>query len=54
VPSDTFLSLLEHSGEVAGGAFEPLDEEEDALPRKGRARTPSKKEKALLRALRKL
>jgi predicted RNA-binding protein with PIN domain len=54
VPSGTFESFLEHSGKTVTGEFEPLDEDRETLPRQGRARTPSKKEKAILRVLKKL
>ncbi len=54
VSSERFLSLLDHPGDIVPGEFEPLDEDEDTVPRKGRARTPSKKEKAFLRVLKKL
>jgi predicted RNA-binding protein with PIN domain len=54
VPSGTFESLLEHSGKTVTGEFELLDADVEMLPRKGRARTPSRKEKAILRVLKKL
>jgi predicted RNA-binding protein with PIN domain len=54
VPSGTFESFLEYSGKIVAGGFQPLAEDGEALPRKGRARTPSKKEKAILRVLKKL
>jgi predicted RNA-binding protein with PIN domain len=54
VPSGTFESFLEHSDKTVAGEFEPLDEDGESLPRQGRARMPSKKEKAVLRVLKKL
>jgi predicted RNA-binding protein with PIN domain len=54
VSSEKFRSLLEHSGEIVRGEFEPLDDDSETLPRKGRARTPSRREKTLLRVLKKL
>jgi predicted RNA-binding protein with PIN domain len=54
VPSGKFEFLLEHSGKTVAGEFEPFDEDGETLPRQGRARTPSKKEKAILRVLKKL
>jgi predicted RNA-binding protein with PIN domain len=54
VPSGTFESFLEHSGETDEGKFEPLEEEREAPHRRGRARTPSRKGKAILRVLKKL
>jgi predicted RNA-binding protein with PIN domain len=54
VSSEKFRSLLEHSGKVVRGEFEMLDEDGETPPRKGRARMPSKKEKTLLRVLKKL
>jgi uncharacterized protein len=54
VPSGKFWSFLERSGEIVAGEYEPLDEDGDTVPGKGRARTPSRKEKALLRVLKKL
>jgi predicted RNA-binding protein with PIN domain len=54
VPSGTFESFLENSGKIVAGEFQPLDEDGETLPRKGRARTPSKKEKAILRVLKRL
>jgi predicted RNA-binding protein with PIN domain len=54
VSSEKFRSLLERLGEIARGEFESLDEDGGTLSRKGRARTPSRKEKTLLRVLKKL
>ncbi len=54
VSSGKFRYLLEHPGNIAGGEFEPLDEDGETIPRKGRARTPSKREKALQRVMKKL
>jgi predicted RNA-binding protein with PIN domain len=58
VPSDRFRAAIGAAGLLTEGEYEPLYEEEDGAPGvrrgKGNPRTPSKKEKALTRALRKL
>lgn len=55
VPSETFQSILEKSGQASSGEYELLDEEDDDSARKkGNPRKLSKKEKALQRVLRKL
>lgn len=54
VPSEQFMSLLEHSDNEPGGRHESLDEDDSAQHRKGSPHQRSKKEKALLRALDKL
>ncbi len=56
VPSDRFRAVLEEAGSPFAGEYEPLYEDEISGARrsKGNPRTPSKKEKALMRALRKL
>ncbi|PIP71352.1 MAG: hypothetical protein COZ31_07125 [Nitrospirae bacterium CG_4_10_14_3_um_filter_44_29] len=54
VSSEDFSSILEKSKRTLTGDFEPLEEEEYELHRKGSPRTLSKKEKAKMRALRKL
>ncbi len=67
VPSDKFMSRLEQTGDEYTGGFELLDEDDnERKPRgthpytppgrgiKGSSRQPSKKEKALMRALKKL
>jgi predicted RNA-binding protein with PIN domain len=54
VPSATFESFLAHPGKTVAGEFEPLEEDREVLHKRGRARTPSKKEKAVLRVLKKL
>ncbi len=54
VPSEKFRAVIENPGRVARGDYEPLDEDREQPERKGRARTPSRKEKALLRVLKKL
>lgn len=54
VPSETFLSLVDKSGEATPGEFELLDEEDSGHRRKGNSRQPSKRDKALQRAIRKL
>ncbi len=55
VPSDLFRKRLEPCGNRTGseGCGNPEDDD-DAMPQKGNARQPSKKDKALLRVLRKL
>jgi predicted RNA-binding protein with PIN domain len=52
VPSDQFLRLLDQAGKQTSGDYEPLDDDE--IPQKGNPRQLSKKEKALVRALKKL
>ena len=58
VPSDRFRGIIGGAGSSFEGEYEPLYEDEDEGPGarrgKGNPRTPSKKEKALMRALRKL
>ncbi len=58
VPSERFSAVIGGKGQSVRGEYEPLyeDEEEGAGPRrdKGNPRTLSKKEKALMRVLRKL
>lgn len=58
VPSERFRILMGGTGSSMGGEYEPLYEDEDEVPGlqkgKGNPRTLSKKEKALMRALRKL
>jgi predicted RNA-binding protein with PIN domain len=54
VPSEEFLPRMVQAAQRPGGLYEPLDEEEDDAPRRGNPRQPSKKEKALIRVLRKL
>lgn len=58
VPSERFRAVMGKTGSAIGGEYEPLYEDEDEGPGlrkgKGNPRTLSKKEKALMRALRKL
>lgn len=56
VPSDRFRAVIGEAGLFFGGEYEPLYEDEGPGVRRGKGnpRTPSKKEKALMRALRKL
>ncbi len=58
VPSERFRAVIAKAGSSIAGEYEPIDEDEDeghGLHRgKGNPRTLSKKEKALMRALRKL
>jgi len=55
IPSAEFQAMLEKSGRAAAGEYDPLEEEYDEdSKRKGNPRRPSKKEKALLRARKKL
>jgi len=54
VASDIFQSIIENTGRTLIGEHDLLYEEEVHMPRKGSSRTPSRKEKALLRALRRL
>jgi uncharacterized protein len=58
VPSERFRTVMGQTGSSIGGEYEPLYEDEDEGPGsrrgKGNPRTLSKKEKALMRALRKL
>jgi hypothetical protein len=56
VPSDRFSAVIGQAGSSSEGEYEPLYEDEGPGLRqgKGNPRTPSKKEKALARALRKL
>jgi predicted RNA-binding protein with PIN domain len=52
IESEQFLERLE--GRMHGGDYEPIEEDYSGPRRKGRARQPSKKQKAIERALRKL
>ena len=54
VASERFQSLLEDAGSPLAGDYDPLYEEEIPATRKGSSRTPSRREKALLRILKKL
>ncbi len=54
VSSGEFLNVIERRGRIEAGEFEPLDEEEYELPKKGSPRRLSKKEKVKKRALGKL
>jgi predicted RNA-binding protein with PIN domain len=56
VPSERFLDVIGRAGANTGAPCETCDdeEEEDGRTRKGRSRSPSRKEKAVQRALRKL
>ena len=56
VASDIFQSIIENTGRRLSGEYDLLYEEEEEvhIPRKGSSRTPSRKEKALLRTLRRL
>lgn len=53
VSSDQFLRLLEQAGKQTAGNYEPLDND-DVMLQKGNPRQLSKKDKALMRALKKL
>ena len=55
VPSDLFRKQLEHCGRHRDSeGCGTLEDDDDDIPQKGNARRPSKKDKALLRILRKL
>jgi hypothetical protein len=54
VASDIFQSIIENTEKTLSGKYDLLYEEEVHMPRKGSSRTPSRKEKALLRTLRRL
>lgn len=54
VPTAEFHSLLMKASGSFGGDYELLEEYDEALEKKGNPRKPSKKEKALLRAMKKL
>jgi len=54
VASEKFRSLLENSGTPFSGEYDLLYEDPANVPKKGSSRTASRKEKALLRVLRKL
>ncbi len=54
VPSERFRSIIQQPDREIGGDYDLLFDEEEQTDRKGKARTPSKKEKALLRILKKL
>lgn len=54
VPSDRFLSIIENIEKTFAGEHELLEEDSSGIQKKGRARTPSRKEKSLMRALKKL
>ncbi len=53
VSSEMFQRIVENAGRTLKGEYDRL-EEEDKVRRKGNSRTPSKREKALMRALKKL
>jgi predicted RNA-binding protein with PIN domain len=52
IGSELFLTKLE--GPLPGGEYEPIEEDYEGPRKKGRARQPSKKQKAIDRALKKL
>lgn len=54
VPTERFEEALRNASTSVSGDFEILDDYEAVPDRRGNPRRPSKKEKALLRALRKL
>jgi len=54
VSSDRFQSIVENTDRISTGEHDLLEEESTRHQKKGRSRTLSKKEKSLLRALRKL
>jgi uncharacterized protein len=54
LPAAEFHAVLRKASASISGAYEPLDDYDDVPGRKGNPRKPSKKEKALLRALKKL
>ena len=54
VPSERFLSIIENIEKISTGDYDLLEEDNTGFQKKGRSRTPSKKEKSLARALRKL
>jgi predicted RNA-binding protein with PIN domain len=56
LPSGRFRDVIEKAGSSLTGEYEPLDEDEASGARRGKGnpRTLSKKEKALMRVLRKL
>jgi hypothetical protein len=55
VPSSEFYSILERAAESFLGEYELLDDEDGhVIVRKGNPRKPSKREKALIRVIRKL
>lgn len=57
VSADAFMHALQRAPAHPGGAFEALpddEEEPDAAPKRGSGRTPSRKERALQRVLKKL
>jgi uncharacterized protein len=54
VPAAEFDKVLRKASASFSGDYEPLDEYEGMPDRKGNPRRPSKKEKALLRAMKKL
>jgi hypothetical protein len=54
VPSESFLSIIENTDKNPAGEHELLEEDSAGAQKKGRSRTPSKREKSLIRALRKL
>lgn len=53
IPSSLFISKIESLDKVCSGEYEPLDEDIEPT-RKGRSRTLSKKDRALVRAIKKL
>lgn len=54
VASSRFAEILESAGSFPRGEYEPLDADERHEARKGSPMKPSRKEKALMRAIRKL
>jgi predicted RNA-binding protein with PIN domain len=54
VASEKFQSLIENADRNLTGEYDLLYEDESDIPRKRGSRTPSRKEKALLRILKKL
>jgi len=54
VSSDRFLSIIENTERISAGEYDLIEEESEGSQGKGRSRTLSKKEKSLVRTLRKL
>ncbi len=54
VSSNKFLSIIENAGKSLSGKYELLEGDDHVKHKKGNPRHPSKKEKALIRVLRKL
>lgn len=54
VSSEKFQSIIEKTGESFTGEYELLDEDDHIVHRKGNPRKLSRKEKALMRVIRKL